>query len=345
MNPLLKRIHELKQSFPEAFVIDAKELPAIEAYLRSKKIISEKQKVEGLAKAGEGNMNCTLRITLNDGETLILKQSRPWVEKYPQIDAPWDRSNVESAFYEFSNKAANIQALFPKILMSDRKERILAFQDLGKTSDYSDIYTKKEKISLRELQILCDFLSQLHSLDTHAANEILLNREMRKLNHAHIFIIPLQEGNGIDLDTITPGLGELATEYIHNSKFVEAVHQLGKKYLADGHTLVHGDFYPGSWLRTTEGIKIIDPEFCFLGSAEFDVGILIAHLKLAQCEESVIEEIFSYYKAPNTFQKTLAFQYAGVEIMRRILGVAQLSLNMNLETKKSLLQCSRSWLL
>ena len=41
--------------------------------------------------AGEGNMNCVIRVRLPD-RSLILKQARPWVEKYPSIAAPVERA-------------------------------------------------------------------------------------------------------------------------------------------------------------------------------------------------------------------------------------------------------------
>ena len=43
-------------------------------------------------------MNCTLRVTTTR-RSFILKQARPWVEKYPQIAAPVERARVEAAFY------------------------------------------------------------------------------------------------------------------------------------------------------------------------------------------------------------------------------------------------------
>jgi 5-methylthioribose kinase len=47
------------------------------------------------------------------------------------------------------------------------------------------------------------------------------------------------------------------------------------------------------------------------------------------------------YAAP----KSLALQYAGVEILRRILGVAQLPGSLSLETKRDLLKRSREFVL
>ena len=49
--------------------------------------------------AGEGNMNHTLRI-VTDVDSIVLKQSVPYVAKYPDIPAPINRDRVEAAFYQ-----------------------------------------------------------------------------------------------------------------------------------------------------------------------------------------------------------------------------------------------------
>ena len=43
--------------------------------------------------------------------------------------------------------------------------------------------------------------------------------------------------------------------------------------MQNGDTLLHGDYYPGSWMRVRERLYIIDPEFSFAGPKEFDLGI------------------------------------------------------------------------
>ena len=67
--------------------------------------------------------------------------------------------------------------------------------------------------------------------------------------------------NGFDLNTIQNGLQELSLKYKDNEQLKRTVEKLGKLYLGIGRTLVHGDYYPGSWLKTKTGVKIIDPEF------------------------------------------------------------------------------------
>ena len=87
---------------------------------------------------------------------------------------------------------------------------------------------------------------------------------------------------------------------------------------------------------------IIDPEFCFLGPAEFDVGVFVAHLLLAGKPLEYAFGVFACYDGPIGFSRHLALGFTGVEIMRRLLGVAQLPLRADLEDKKTPLTLSYS---
>ena len=166
------------------------------------------------------------------------------------------------------------------------------------------------------------------------------NRELRQLNQAHIFSIPLDLNNGLDLDSITPGLKKIAEELVKNKVYAQEVELLGKVYMRDGSTLLHGDYYPGSWLHTHAGPRVIDPEFCFLGRPEWDLGVLLAHMHLAQQPAFYMMKVFDLYNPDKDFDKKLALQFAGVEIMRRLIGYAQLPLKYGLAIKEDLLRLS-----
>ncbi len=102
---------------------------------------------------------------------------------------------------------------------------------------------------------------------------------------------------------------------------------------------MHGDYYPGSWLRTQKGTKIIDPEFAYLGHAEFDLGVFVAHLKMAQTDDQVIANALAGYEASDRkFDHALFAGFCGAEILRRVIGLAQLPLDLTLEEKEQLLQ-------
>ena len=139
------------------------------------------------------------------------------------------------------------------------------------------------------------------------------------------------------MDGITPGLQAAAAKLQQNDAFVTHVHALGNLYLEDGTTLLHGDFYPGSWVRTSTGPRVIDPEFGFFGPAAYDVGVCMAHLRMAGYEETAIKDLMQSYKPQDAFDVKRAHQFAGMEIMRRLIGVAQLPLNRSLEIKSALL--------
>ena len=106
---------------------------------------------------------------------------------------------------------------------------------------------------------------------------------------------------------------------------------------------MHGDFYPGSWLEVASGIKIIDPEFGGLGDAEFDLGVFLAHLDLTKQDPKVAQLVQATYNLP--LDGDLVQQYRGVELLRRLIGIAQLPVTLSLDEKKSLLAHARTYLL
>jgi 5-methylthioribose kinase len=118
---------------------------------------------------------------------------------------------------------------------------------------------------------------------------------------------------------------------------------LGSRYLADGSSLVHGDYFPGSWVRTGHGIAVIDPEFCFLGCAEIDRGMMLAHLMLSGAAPAGLDKVER--ATDGGADRQLTRQFAGVEIMRRLIGVAQLPLEGAIDRKRELLLRARDLVL
>ncbi len=316
--------------------MDAGAKEELQEYARQQGWIPAGEPLLSVSKAGEGNMNLTLRLETRN-RSFILKQARPWVEKYPVIGAPSGRALVEAAFYRTVSSRPALGAAMPALLGEDPDSGVLVLEDLGQTRDFTGLY-RGERLSEHDLPSLVSFLVELHRpFETQDA--IFANREMRALNHEHIFRLPLARENGLDLDRITPGLGALARELQDDSGYVTRVRELGTLYLDDGDCLVHGDYFPGSWLRTTGGIRVIDPEFCFQGNAAFDLGVLCAHMYFSRRPESA-ERAIEIYGGSVDFNET-ARGFAGAEIMRRLIGVAQLPLDASLEKKRKLLALSK----
>lgn len=310
----------------------------LQRYLNEKGWIANNEKVLGVEVPGAGNMNFTLRIR-TDLRSFIIKQSRGYVEKYPQVPAPSDRVLREAEFYAIIGRYEALRARMPALNGVDRDHHVLNLEDLGNGVDFTFLYQKGKVLEEWELSRIMSFAADLHMIvHSDKIQKSIPNREMRKLNHEHIFVYPYLDDNGLDLDDILPGLQTVARPFKEDQHLKAVVGKLGQRYLEDGNTLLHGDYFPGSWLRTEDGLKIIDPEFCFFGEPEFEVGVTLAHLKMAEQPERLIEMALEIYTNKAPLQKDLCFQFMAVEMLRRMLGLAQLPLSLELEKREALLR-------
>lgn len=341
---------EFRVAHPDVFYLDRGEIGALERYLQQHGILPSGERILSAERAGDGNMNCTLRVTTWSG-SWVVKQARPWVEKYPQFAAPWDRAIREAEFYRLISSRPAVAGLMPRLLFCDPEARVLVLEDLGAAADYTGVY-RGEKFTPADVRQLAEFLAQLHAPFESAkkngasSGPHLANREMRTLNHAHIFTIPLTPDNGLDLDRLTPGLAEVGRVLQADLELRREVEKLGRDYyLADGPSLLHGDFFPGSLLRTAAGPRIIDPEFGFFGRREFDAAVFLAHLHLASQPPALATAFRRTYESPGPFDDDLMRQFAGVEILRRLIGFAQLPLGCTLDRKRELLELARALVL
>jgi len=318
-------------------------IESVQTYLAQQGWIEDGEQVAGASRAGEGNMNRTVRIT-TDRRSLILKQSLPYCAKFPEILAPIERIETEVGFYSIARRNAALAAVMPRILGFAPKDHLACIEDLGEGSDLLSLYAG-DSLLPGELETLCSLAHALHSMPiTQDESRALENRAMRILNHEHIFDLPLRPENGLDLDSITDGLQAVAEEAKRDDRFVKGVSGFGLLYLnSTGPSLLHGDYYPGSFLRTTRGLAIIDPEFAFPGPPEFDLSVLVAHMIFAggDAAQTVDRVLACYGESVDT---SLLKGFAAAELMRRTLGVSQLPLRLGLEAKRALIEQARSWI-
>ncbi|WP_204356520.1 phosphotransferase [Arcticibacterium luteifluviistationis] len=303
-----------------------------EVYFREKGWLKAENELLGYAKAGEGNMNFVARVK-TDSFSFIVKQSRAYVEKYKQVPAPIERIEVEHAFYEATSQSELISDFSPEILDFDKDNHVMVMEDLGEGTDFLGLYSGKIAVTKEEIVVLIKYMTALHGLKP---SDFPDNADMKTLNHEHIFNYPYLEENGFDLNSVEEGLQELAMPLKQNEALKAKIKEIGDRYLAKGKTLLHGDFYPGSWLKVEDSLKVIDPEFAFMGDPEFDLGVMLAHFKLAGLSQELIDFTKSQYKKERSFDEKLLNEYIAVEILRRLIGLAQLPLGLNLDQKQAL---------
>jgi len=284
--------------------------------------------------AGEGNMNVVMRLKTNQ-RSFILKQSRTFVKKYPDIAAPLNRIDVEYNFY----KQVGSHSFFPKILKYVPINYLLFMEDIGNCEDLTSVY-KSGEVSQDFIQKLITGLQHIHQ--QVIPKEYPKNMILRELNHQHIFILPFKN-NGFSLNNIQEGLEALAKPFKNDKVLNNKIDRAGKAYMQNGDTLLHGDYYPGSWMRAGERLCIIDPEFSFAGPKEFDLGVMAAHLILISGQNSVFDQVCKAYRDSVKVEQVQT--YCGIEIIRRLIGLAQLPLERTLEQKKNLLNLAKEYVL
>ncbi len=311
-------------------------------YLKQKGWLTEDNTIKSLQKPGEGNMNLVLRVITLKGNSFIIKQARPWVEKFPQIKAPVERIDVEYQYYQHVIQQPLISHYSPGILDYDQENGIMILEDLGNAVDFSFIYKKGNRLESWHSEKAIDYLNLLKKIPVPL--DYPLNLELRKLNHQHIFQLPFEQ-NSFDLDKIQPGLQRLAETCQQDHNLIEIIRKLGKDYLGSGPFLLHGDFYPGSLLKSQNGdLKVIDPEFSFAGPEEWDIAIFSAHLFLSQMSEMQIMTQLERYQSSRDFDQNKFWAFVGVEIMRRLLGLAQLPIEFSLSDKADLIERASAWI-
>lgn len=311
-------------------------LNEINRYLSDKiSFLERKELINQIEIAGEGNMNVVLRLRTQK-RSFILKQSRPYVQKYPSLAAPIERIAVEHQFY---TQMLN-NSFFPKVLYYSTDDHLMLLEDLGQCESLTSLY-KEASISESLFKTLLIALDKIHSCNI--SKDYPKNRGLRNLNHQHLFILPFKNDNNFSLDTIQKGLDELATPYKKNKGLKKQIERLGEHYLKQGNTMLHGDYYPGSWMMNRNQLYIIDPEFSFVGFKEFDLGVMAGHLLLATANTNYLERICKEY--PTSINEDWVYSICGIEILRRLIGLAQLPLNRSLEEKQRLLSMAQNFVL
>ena len=282
-------------------------------------------------------MNVTI-LVVTDRRRFVVKQSRSFVARFPTLPAPIDRIDVEYRYLLVAGDDPALAPHHPTVLDYDKANHTLILEYLEAAEDMTFVYDQDRSISRAQLRELLAYLSALHRLNVSDFPE---NSELRALNAAHIFELPFDPENGFPLDDFLPGLANVAAVYQYDKALRAKAAALGGRYRAAGRQLIHGDFYPGSFMRRRGRVFVIDGEFAHRGSPEFDLGVLMAHLLLSEAEPELLAEIDRSYQKPPTFNAKLAREFCYVEVIRRLIGVAQLPLSLTLAQRKSLLEQAR----
>jgi 5-methylthioribose kinase len=297
-------------------------------YLRGQHLLEPGEEAS-LEPAGDGNINWVRRVRISpSGRSLVLKQARPALERFPEYQVTTERIVFEWRYYEIA-RASDPGGVLPKVLAFDERERVLILEDLG-SAERLDEALRKGGDGRSAAHALGQFLGRVHGAtrDPALARDFS-NDAMRRLHGDHIFFLPFRE-NAFPL---SPRLRHRAEEVWKDAALTARADEAYARYLGAGDALVHGDVQAGNVLLAPSGPKLLDAEIAHLGDPAFDLGTLVAHLcvnALAQraAVPSAVTALWSAYQE-TAGGATLRFEdvarYAGFELLRRTLGAARVA--------------------
>ena len=280
--------------------------------------------------AGDGNINWVRRVRFGEPpRSIVVKQARPELERFPEYQAPTERIVFEARYYERA-RPLEPSPVCPQVIHFDARERVLVLEDLGNAERMDAALTRGADLT-PALRDLGAFLGAIHEATSGASlGADFPNDSMRRLHGEHIFELPLRANDF----PLSDALRRRATALADDAELVAIADACHARYLEPRGALNHGDVQAGNILLPPESPRLLDAEIAHLGDPAFDVGTLLAHVVLAAVARgraddarSPAVELWKAYcgrrSSPPPFPQVA--RYAGLEMLRRTIGAARVA--------------------
>lgn len=370
----MSRRAEFEAEHPEVHVLSAEQAGRVDLVMGAAGWLGDEEQVTTCASLG-GESSTVMRVELQElrggWRTAVLKQSLPWLRRDESVAMPADRWRGEYAFYREVARVPEAAALVPRLMAANEARCLLLLEDFRGASNLASLY-RGGSLGEGTAEALGGFLRALRRGTRGEQDAEFANGGMKTLSHRLLFEAPFgssgQGGNGFGpdgpapdegaLDDIEPGLGAAASALRSDGAFRDAVAELGRRFLDAGACLVHGAYHPANWLLLPNGdVRVVDPQYSSPGDPEFDLGTALAHLLLARQPVEVVATFLSAATGAEEagregpadteeveagVDRPLVARYAGAEIVRRLLGGAQLPLEAEGGFRRGLLETART---
>jgi 5-methylthioribose kinase len=322
------------------------ELPA---YLQSIGILRAEDTVT-VEPAGDGNINWVRRVRVNDERSWIIKQARPSLERFPQYQVSTERIVFEARYFE-TVRALDRETVCPHIVYFDEPQRVLVVEDLG-DAERLDRALARGADPRDAITRVAAFLGTVHaSTRNDGLSARFANNDMRRLHGDHIFQLPFKDNDF----PLAPPIRRRAEQIQGEQRLGRIAAGAYDRYLQSQRALVHADAQAGNILLTPTGPKLLDAEIAHVGDPAFDIGTLIAHVLLpaaaagnAKRMEATLEGLWSAYANAHGAQDCPPFAdaalYAGIEMLRRTIGAARVTVVDAPEAALAVIDLASRWM-
>jgi 5-methylthioribose kinase len=289
--------------------------------------------------AGDGNINWVRRVRVGGERSVVVKQARAALERFPQYRASTERIVFERRWLEIA-RPLDRGRVCPEVLAFDETGRVLVLEDLGGAERLDHAMSRGPSRAVADAAAsLATLLGAVHGATAARAAELaprFANDDMRRLHGEHVFALPFRRNDF----ALPEGLQLEAERIWGDGDLVAIADHAYARYLQPRGALVHGDVQAGNVLLAARGPVLLDAEIAHVGDPAFDVGTLIAHLLLpavargaAAGATAAIAAAWEGYAAAHREHAAGApcpvfadvSRYAAIEMLRRTIGAARVA--------------------
>jgi 5-methylthioribose kinase len=298
-------------------------------YLRRLGLVRAGDRVE-VEPAGDGNINWVRRAR-SGARSWVVKQARPALERFPEYRVTTDRILFEARWLEVA-RPLDAEGVCPRVIRFDPEARVLVLEDLGDAPRLDRVLARRPDAGTEPAQRLARFLGAVHAATRDPALAARFeNDAMRRLHGEHIFVLPFRPNEF----PLPPALRARAEALWRDRDVIAIADAAYRRYLEPRGALVHGDVQAGNVLLGPDGAILLDAEIAHVGDPAFDLGTLLAHLRLPAAArgrpadaDRAVEAAWLAYAATSGAAPELradAERYAALEMLRRTLGAARVA--------------------
>lgn len=232
---------------------------------------------------GDGNINFVYRV-FSDSNSLIVKQALPYIRVIGE-GWPLSQDRIRIEFEALKLAARHCESYVPEVYSFDTEQCAIVMQDIGAYDSLRSALIERQKFPLVAEKIGC-FLADtlfytsdlyLGSIKKKALVQQFINPDLCKISEEVFFWDPYCDHERNNVNELLRPDAELLWQDVVLKREVA---RLKAKFLNQAEALLHADLHSGSVFVNQSGIKVIDPEFAFVGPIGFDIGLIIANYLL-----------------------------------------------------------------
>jgi 5-methylthioribose kinase len=305
---------------------------------------------------GDGNLNRVFRVEAEHG-SVVVKQALPYL-KVAGGDWPLTRDRAKIERWALDEHGRLVRGMVPEVVHFDEDLSAIVLEDLREFRSWRDLLVSATPTPGVAAQIgrYCAsvLLGTSHVVQSSAERKALRSRfgysELCLVTEELVFTAPYTDAASNRFD---PEIEPEAVALREDGALKAAVAELRYAFRTRDEALIHGDLHSGSVMVGPTVARVIDLEFAFFGPIGFDLGLLTANLALsaiahgARGDRQFAHEVAGYARefwdafvdecrlmwqpTEPWFHRFMsgvlvdAARFAGLEMIRRVVGLAHVA--------------------